>query len=334
MSVKVTIKDTKQVNAEVGEFLREALLANGIDIGICGGNGHCGRCKVKTDSSSPVTAEEREYFSAEELSAGWRLACQVLLKEDTSVELDPSFEPVGKFSAKCEKITKLTDDINLFSFALTGNNKLHFVPGQYIVLTAPVFEESTEPVQRAFSLASSSLDEHHFNLLIRKNPNGICTNYLFNFLQLDEELAFRGPIGDFALTSSDKPAIMVAGGSGLSAIRSLLFQLKSRRDERKTFLFFGAQTEQQLYLIDELKQLETDLPNFKFIPVVQNPSSSWKGERGLVTDAVHRYFDSLSDTEAFLCGSPGMLKACLDVLKKFGLTDSNIHFDAFGKMET
>ena len=101
--------------------------------------------------------------------------------------------------------------------------------------------------------------------------------------------------------------------------------------DRKVQYFFGAVTKRDLFLIDEMKELESKLPNFKFIPALSAPApeDGWDGETGLITEVLDRYLPSGDNLEAYLCGSPGMIDACISVLSKKGVPEELIFFDKF-----
>ena len=73
-----------------------------------------------------------------------------------------------------------------------------------------------------------------------------------------------------------------------------------------------------LYYTEEFEELSKEFPNFEYIPALSEPlpEDEWKGDVGLITDVVDRHVDDLSNHEAYLCGSPGMINACIKVLKK------------------
>ncbi|KUK79296.1 MAG: Na+-transporting NADH:ubiquinone oxidoreductase, subunit NqrF, partial [Mesotoga prima] len=77
------------------------------------------------------------------------------------------------------------------------------------------------------------------------------------------------------------------------------------------------------------------MPNFHFIPALSDPQQedNWQGEIGLITDVVDRYLSEQGDDvarEGYLCGSPGMINACIDVLTKHKITEEKIYYDKFG----
>jgi Na+-transporting NADH:ubiquinone oxidoreductase subunit F len=73
------------------------------------------------------------------------------------------------------------------------------------------------------------------------------------------------------------------------------------------------------------------MPSFKFVPALSEPlpEDKWEGEVGLITEVVRRGVKNASESEAYLCGSPGMIDACIKVLKELGVPDERIYFDKF-----
>jgi Na+-transporting NADH:ubiquinone oxidoreductase subunit F len=86
-----------------------------------------------------------------------------------------------------------------------------------------------------------------------------------------------------------------------------------------------------MFYLDEMKQFENDLPDFKFIPALSapEPDDKWDGETGLITEVVDRHYPDCSGKEAYLCGSPGMIDACIKVLTTNGMPEENIFYDKF-----
>jgi uncharacterized 2Fe-2S/4Fe-4S cluster protein (DUF4445 family) len=80
----------RRVSTRSGKTLLQAAQSGGIELqAICGGTGTCGRCQVRLVAGqlSPATAEESQHFTADSLVAGWRLACQVSVRSDVTVEI-------------------------------------------------------------------------------------------------------------------------------------------------------------------------------------------------------------------------------------------------------
>jgi Na+-transporting NADH:ubiquinone oxidoreductase subunit NqrF len=107
--------------------------------------------------------------------------------------------------------------------------------------------------------------------------------------------------------------------------------MKNTGSKRNATYYFGANKVKELCLGDLMRQFESELADFRFVPVVATPEEdqNWDGERGLVTEAVQRNVQNASECEAYLCGSPGMIDATIEVLKKLGVGEDKIFYDKF-----
>jgi Na+-transporting NADH:ubiquinone oxidoreductase subunit F len=162
-------------------------------------------------------------------------------------------------------------------------------------------------------------------------PNGICTTWVFNILKENEEISFSGPYGEFGLSDTTAPIICIAGGSGMAPIWSILRDMREKNSTRPTTYFFGALSQKDLFYTEELNALARDNDWFTYVPALSKEpeDSGWQGARGLITTVVENHFPDTARHEAYLCGSPGMINACLQVLTKGGMPESSIHYDKF-----
>jgi Na+-transporting NADH:ubiquinone oxidoreductase subunit F len=180
-------------------------------------------------------------------------------------------------------------------------------------------------------MASAPSETDVVELQIRLVPNGICTTYVHEHLKEGQDVSINGPYGDFFLRDTDRDIICIAGGSGMAPIKSILLDMAEKGSKRKARYFFGARSARDLFLVDEMKELEQKMEDFKFIPALSEPQpeDNWTGETGLITDVVHRLVESAPDAEAYLCGSPGMIDACIKVLSDLGVPQEHIYYDKF-----
>jgi Na+-transporting NADH:ubiquinone oxidoreductase subunit F len=117
----------------------------------------------------------------------------------------------------------------------------------------------------------------------------------------------------------------------MAPIKSMLYDMLEKGDNREALYFFGARAVRDLFLVDEMNELEKKMPNFRFIPALSEPlpEDNWSGETGLITEVLDRHIDSGENTEAYLCGSPGMIDAAVTVLLKKGILEEKIFYDKF-----
>ncbi|MDY7028023.1 MAG: 2Fe-2S iron-sulfur cluster binding domain-containing protein [Spirochaetota bacterium] len=332
--VKITINNDKELDIRGGKPLLGTLMEEGIFIpSACGGRGSCGLCKVKvTEGAGQFLPTELPWLTEEERADNVRLSCQLKVKNDMFIEIPEELFNVKEFRSTVSRMRDLTHDIKEVTLELIDPAEIEMVPGQFVQLQTPEYELTDEPVYRAYSVSSNTKDTRHVELEIRLVPNGICTTYVHNYLKEGDEVIFNGPYGDFHLRDTDREIIFIAGGSGMAPIKSILLSMADEGNPRRARYFFGARSARDLFLVEKMRELEQQLQNFTFIPALSNPEpdDNWDGETGLITDVVDRHMESGDNVEAYLCGSPGMIDACIKVLTDKGVPEELIYYDKFG----
>jgi len=314
-----------------GIKLLDALHSEGIyPPSACGGNGKCGFCRCRVEAGGgPLSSAETSLLKPTEIENHTRLACQVTISQDLRLHLPPKLLQIRRYQGRVKRLTELTYDIKEVAIELTEPATIDYRTGQYLQLQSEKYGDHVKPVSRAYSIASVEDDKHEVELIIRRVPNGICTTWVHEHLREGQTVWFTGPHGDFHLRNTTAPIIMIAGGSGLAPFKGMLRKMARDKNPRKARFFFGANTERDLYHLDLMKRLETDLADFRFIPALCRPEGAWKGEIGLITEVVDRLAENVPESEAYLCGSPVMIEACLRVLRNHGLREDRIYYDKF-----
>ena len=331
---RIVINGEKELEVEGGSPLLATLMAQEVFVpSACGGKGTCGYCKVRIlEGGGPLLPTETPYLSEEEQAGSVRLSCQVKVKEDLSLEMPEEYFLIREYRVRVEAVEKLTRSLRLLQMEILDPPEgITFTPGQYLQLQVPAYELSSQPEFRAYSLASDAEDRHRAELIITKVEGGIVSTYLHDHLEVGDELVARGPFGEFHLLDSDNDILLVATGSGLAPIRSILLQMVREGIERRAMLFFGARVPEDLFFVEELKEYEKKLPNFSYVPVLSRakPEDRWEGERGRVTDLIDRRIPDGGPVDVHICGAPPMIKACIALLEKKGIPASNIAYDKF-----
>jgi NAD(P)H-flavin reductase len=112
----------------------------------------------------------------------------------------------------------------------------------------------------------------------------------------------------------------------------MLHHLVARDNQRPVTFFYGARTDHDLILIDELTDLAHAHPWFRFVPALSQPEhnvAAWAGATGRVTDVLTRQVGTLRGHEAYLCGPPPMVDATIEVLLALACKRRHIVFDRF-----
>jgi Na+-transporting NADH:ubiquinone oxidoreductase subunit F len=335
--VEVDINEgERKFTVKGGGTLLETLAGQKIFIpSACGGRGTCAYCKVKVlEGAGALLPTEEPYMTAHERKDDVRLACQVKVRNTLKIEIPADILSIREYQCQCDTIIDLTYDIKQFNLSLVESKQIDYTPGQYVQLIAPKYEKSSEEVSRAYSVSSDPADKTRIELIVRRVPEGICTTYLFDYLKKGDPVQINGPYGEFFLRDTEAFIIFIAGGSGIAPIKCMLHHMKNTNIKRKAIFFFGVRSMKDLFLVDEMKQFEKDLVDFTFVPVVSQPEegTGWNGAVGRVTDVAAEFLKkmpALDKCEGYLCGSPGMINAAVELLASLGVPRDKHFYDKF-----
>jgi Na+-transporting NADH:ubiquinone oxidoreductase subunit F len=330
---KLLVNEEKEYIVDGGDTLLAALVDQEVYIpSACGGKGSCGYCKVVvTEGGGQILPTELGYVNPEEQEEGVRLSCQCKVKEDMKIEIPEELFNVKQYDYDIEFINSVTPKIKHLRLTLPKEAEINFKAGQYIQVLAPKYKGNKEEVYRAYSIASSPHEKHAIELFIGYVPQGVCTTYIHQHLKEDDQLTMVGPYGDFFYQDGDRKMIMVAIGTGMAPIMSILKYMRDEKIDREVEFYFGARTRDDLYMMEELTQLEKDLPRFKLITCLSRPTEqcNWTGEQGRVTDLIAKFLTDGENCEAYLCGSPVMIDSVIPALEQQNVPKEYILYDKF-----
>lgn len=326
---KITINKEKMLTVMGGSTLLNYFAENKIYIpSACGGKATCGYCKVEVlNGGGHILPTEEVFIPRPDRLRGVRLACQVKVKNDIDVLISPDLLEAREVKVTVFKIEDITSDIKLVVLRLDDPPSIKFKPGQYVQFKIPETDEF-----RAYSIASAPSQANIIELVVRLVPNGLCSTYIHEALDVYDQVSLTGPFGDFYLREdSDRDIVCIGGGCGMAPIRSILLYLREKHMPRRVMYFFGARSKKDLFFTEELFALSRQFPNFKYIPALSEPKpqDNWDGETGLITQVVERVMHEGANTEAYLCGPPPMIDASIKVLTQKGVRDIYIYYDKF-----
>lgn len=332
--VMLTINDEKNYTVKGGDSLLSTLLEEKIFIpSACGGKGTCGYCKVKIlEGGGPVLATEKPFITEEELKDNVRLSCQCKVKENIRIEIPEELFNVQEYEATVVKIEDMTDTIKKVVLKLDEGEEINFKAGQFIQFKAPLYKGNNEEVYRAYSIASSPSEKSQIELLIGYVPNGICTTYVHQHLKEGDTVHINGPHGDFYYDeTSDNDMILVAAGTGMAPILSILRHMEENDIKRKATFYFGAKTPEDLFYLELLKEFEEKMYDFEFVPTLSRVTEEhrWTGKEGRVNQIIEEELEDGTNKEAYLCGNPKMIKSMVEALIKKQVLEELIYFDEF-----
>jgi len=294
--------------------------------------GSCGTCRTRLLEGKIKPLQDFSYvLTEEELDQGYILACQSRLRSDIVVEVDLQVGEavaIKSVSGVIEGCIQLTHDI--LELRIRLDEPLHaYVAGQYADV---LVEGMSAPRSYSFARAPSEAAADEATFFVRHVPGGEFTEWLHSEDQSGQRVTVSGPYGQFWLRESDRPVLLIAGGSGLAPIRAILKEACKNNCQRRMIFLFGARTQKDLYCLEDIEEIDRHLDGrFRFVPVLSNEAadSDWRGARGMVTEFIHNQDVELATCEAYLCGPPPMVDAAIAVLKNSGVGDDRIFFDKF-----
>ena len=267
------------------------------------------------------------------------MLCRSLPQEDLIIELLNFDEEllsksivVKTFAGRISHIDKLTHDIRSVEIVL--ESPIKFWAGQYVDIT--VRTQNGETIARSFSMANTPDQGEKLRFIIKKYSDGKFSNELdAGGIRVGAEVSVRGPFGTcFRREDRSGTLVLVAAGSGMSPIWSILHDHIASGEDRPVLFFYGARTQADLFHLDALASLTANHPQITFIPVLSHAAddASWTGQRGFVHEVVaselrRMKFDG--DGCAYACGPPPMIDALTPALFLLDFDPDRTHYDKF-----
>lgn len=318
------------IDCSSDESVLDAAFRQGYNLAYGCREGQCSACKCFLMEGDVALKPYSTFaLSESEEANGYTLMCRAMPEQDLVVELlhyDPDAyrleHAIREGRAEVVAVEPLTHDITRLHMRVTEPEDFSFKPGQYVDLHVP----GAEGVTRSFSLANVPGDGH-IELIIKRYPGGKLSGMLDGGIKPGDEIAFTGPYGVFHLRGGERPILMMAGGSGMAPVLSLLRQLAAEGSGRPVRFFYGARTAEDLFHVELVEGLGRDLADFRFTPVLS------EGDGGrFVHDAVDEFLAAgeIEGPEVYMCGPPPMVEAAEEMLTaKHKLDEQRIHSDKF-----
>ena len=327
MTYRITLADTAETfDVQPGEPLLDAAERAGFPLVHDCRFGGCGACRIKLLEGQVAYEEMPMGLSEEEEQQGYALACQAVAQSDLTISADvfpAGYIPPDYHEATIVSLEQLSHDVTHLVLSIPSASEVRFLPGQYLNI---MLDDGTP---RSFSMASPPRSEL-FDFHIRRVPGGYFTERLNTHYRPGDTLDVELPLGAFRHDAeSTNRLLMVAGGTGLAPVKSIIESLKDEPHAPHITLYWGVRRAEDLYLDELLQNWARTLPNFRYIPVLSEADPEWGGRRGYVHEAVCQDHPDLSEFDAYLCGPPPMIAAAKSSFAERGLSVERIFSDSF-----
>jgi len=300
----------------------EAALEQGVAIHHGCGNGSCGDCKGQILSGEGVQLPFMPLLlSPEERAANQAILCKLQPRSAMRIAARVDDSPT-LWEATVSALTHLA--ANVMELQLYCDRPYPFQAGQYARIAVP-----DHPGQwRSYSMASLP-DEGVLRFHIRAVPGGAFSSWLFERARVGDRLQLGSAQGEFTLRRDvQRPMLLVAAGTGLAPIEAILRERLTLPWSTPIVLYFGTRRLEDLYHLDYLQGLAKEHPNLRLEICCSDPRfTAAEGARRLLPSVAES--GPWSEHEVYLCGSPAMVEAAVDLLLSHQLPHERIHFDSF-----
>ena len=327
--VNISINNERDMAVSAGGKLMQTLATHDIFLpSACGGGGTCGQCKCQVMSGGgDMLSTEEAHFTRREAREGWRLSCQVPVKQEMKIRVPEEVFGVRKWECTVVSNPNVATFIKELTLRLPEDEQVDFRAGGYVQLECqphklnyrdfeiqPEYRgdwdrydmwryvsDVDEQVTRAYSMANYPEEKGliKFNIRVASPPPGRddippgkMSSYLFK-LKEGDRIAAYGPFGEFFARETGAEMVFIGGGAGMAPMRSHIFdQLKRIKTNRRISFWYGARSLREAFYVEEFNRLQADNPNFKWTLALSEPlkEDNWKGATGFIHNVLYENY--------------------------------------------
>jgi len=321
-----------QISADENDTIYMASLRNKIRLMTDCLEGACATCKaVCIQGAYDLDDYSDEALSAEEAAQREVLTCQMHPRSDCIIEfayeagIALRTEP-HSWDCRVAAVEKVSSTVVRLDIeaAESEQGPPAFLPGQYVHLSVP-----GTPERRSYSFANPPHVTDRYSFYIKVLDQGVMSDYVRSRAKAGDAITMTGPFGRFYLRTPDRPILMVAGGTGLAPMLSMLDHLvETGATAQPIHLLCGANRADELFCLDELAAYRDKGLDLTTEFAVVEGEEGWQGAVGHVTQLLR---DALIDPvpDIYLCGPPPMIEAGQRWLADHDVDDKLIHVEKF-----
>ncbi|MER7559843.1 benzoate 1,2-dioxygenase electron transfer component BenC [Nocardioides sp. NPDC126508] len=318
---------TRFITVREDQTVADASYRQRINIPLDCRDGACGTCKALCESGEYDGGTYIEdALSAAEAAEGYALPCSMKPRSDLALQIATTSEiaktGAASYTGTVVGLDRLSPTTVELALDIPNRGELAFLPGQYVNIAVPGTE-----VTRSYSFANAPHEER-LVFLVKLTAGGAMSTWLTERAAVGDEVTFTGPNGSFFLREARRPVLMLAGGTGLAPVLSMLRQLEVDGCDRGGRLVYGVSTDDDLVKLDEVGELVSRLPGFTWDHCVSDPASA-AANKGYVMSLIGEEDLHDGDVAIYLCGPPPMVEAVRTHVADAGLEPTGFYYEKF-----
>ena len=321
VSIEINGDSSNALVTASGNKLLQTLAENKIFLSsACGGGGTCSQCKCQVlEGGGSILPTEESHFSLKERNEGWRLSCQVAVKNDLKIKIPEEVFGVKEWECEVVSNENVATFIKELVLKLPEGESVDFKAGGYVQLEAPSYRDlayknfeiaeeyhedwdrfkiwdnvanNDEPIIRAYSMANYPEEKGvlKFNIRVASPPPGstvppgLMSSWVFSLKPGDKVRVF-GPFGEFFAKQTKSEMVFIGGGAGMAPMRAHIFdQLLRIHTDRKITFWYGARSLKEMFYVDDFDKLDAENENFSWHVALSDPlpEDNWEGKTGFI----------------------------------------------------
>lgn len=326
-SIALSFEDgvTRFITCREDQTVADASYRQRINIPLDCRDGACGTCKALCESGSYDGGTYIEdALAPDEAAAGYVLPCSMKPRSDIVLQIattsDVAKTDAATYTGTLAQLDRLSDTTVQIGVDIPNRSELAFLPGQYVNIAVPGTDH-----QRSYSF-SNAPEEKRLTFLIKLTRGGAMSDYLTQRAAVGDTVSFTGPNGSFFLRETERPVLLLAGGTGLAPVLSMLKTL--RGSSRTVHLVYGVSTDEDLVGLDEIERIGSDIGDFSWDHCVSDPASSAR-HKGYVTALIEPKHLNDGDVAVYLCGPPPMVESVRAHMATVGVEPTGFYYEKF-----
>lgn len=328
-NVKIIVNDKRTIEAPAGGKLLGTLANAGLFVSSpCGGSGTCGQCRVKIfEGGGAILPTETSHINKRDARAGFRLSCQVAVKQDMKIAVPGEVFGVKRWPCTVRSNHNVATFIKELVLELPSGENIEFRAGGYIQIECPphtcsfkdfdiderfrkdwdhfnlwqYISDTKETVTRAYSMANYPEEYGIIMLNVRiatpppkteNIPPGQGSSYIF-MLKPGDKVNIMGPFGEFFARETGNEMIFIGGGAGMAPLRShILDQLSRLKSKRKISFWYGARSKNEMFYVEDFDNLAHENDNFEWHVALSEPlpEDHWEGYTGFIHNVLYEEY--------------------------------------------
>ncbi|MYM41248.1 NO-inducible flavohemoprotein [Duganella qianjiadongensis] len=274
--------------------------------------------------------------ATDEVLAAWGAAygqlADILIGAEEQIYQNNAAAEGGWRGARRFKVAqKAVESEEIISFTLApvdGGKVVAHLPGQYIGIEVEV---AGSPLRRQYSL-SAEANGSNYRISVKRETGGVVSNYLHDQLEVGASLNVFPPAGDFVLTQSDKPLVLISGGVGITpTLPMLTAALRTQRPVHFIHAARHAGVHAFRAQVDALAEQHPQLQRFYCYETGDADSAHATGY--LNTQQLAKWLPATRDVDAYFLGPQPFMKAIKRQLAELGVPDAQARYEFFGPAE-